>query len=372
MKDNNLLQFEEILKNHRAANHPLFEYLNKKSETGLTAQEYQAFAMNYVARTVWTLPEVAAAGAEAAQDFRVKATAYSSATFFEEGGGGKPKKVHSKLMMDAINYHGKAVYGKEFQEIDAKKILDITRAAYEAMQAQAFNTLDDSLKKIISDLGIFNFEATNKNINQVIKEYLPNKEEIQSGEMVNPHYMSVALSMISELKKMGIHDNVISYGFEQLAVMKSQERGKLQGCAYAHEGLADDMMLNVFKIMRSGAEKYKSGRREFDKKVYPYFSAHGDYYAMADGTLEVNAGGGVEAVHARREREKIEELPEEYIKSALKGATEFADRQASVWDGILESMNQASKGQEQKNQGVESWISRIKITPNSFEKVSHL
>lgn len=351
--------FQTLLTTHPAAKHPFFDFLNEKAAIGLSASEYNAFAINYAARTAWTIPEVAAAGLQAAIDFRVKATAYSAATLFEEGGEGNPEKAHSMLMQNALNYHGKAVYGDDFNPVDIKKILDVTSAAYFATQAMAFQALDDTAVQQLKQRGIFDFSAIDARLNRTISDYLPGTDTILSSDNAKPHYAGVALALISELKSMGVCDEVIAYGFEQMDVMRSPVRGKLAGTAFAHEGFADGMMLQVFKILQASMDKYPGGKEEFDDNVYEYFSAHGDYYAMARGDFEVNQGSGVEAVHAKREIEKIKELSPEMLEAAYKGAEQFAERQSYVWDAIMRAMIEAAKENTQE-QTIGKWAEVIK------------
>ena len=43
---------------------------------------------------------------------------------------------------------------------------------------------------------------------------------------------------------------------------------------------------------------------------------------------------GVDEVHAERERAKLRALKPNQLPTALRGAMDFSDRNANVWDGI--------------------------------------
>lgn len=339
--NHNISDFQALLSQHPAADHPFFSYLVSKAETGLNASEYQAFATNYIARTIFTIPEVAAAAYRSSTDLRFKGVSYGALTLNEEGGKGIQKKNHAVLMVKAINHHGEVVYGKDYKPVDAERILGLFRLMHDSANLTSIENLEGDItkSKFVAQLA----EEKQRNVN-LRNDLLKNDfSELLPADQKKGNYQT-SLKAGLELMSLGVCKEVISYGIDQLKIIDSDAPGKIAGCAFAHEGLADNMMLHVFKIMYPQAEKYPGGKNEFNKKVYPYFSAHGDYKKMVKEGLQANTGDGVEAEHARREVAKIKEVisrGDEFASNAYEGAKDFADRQNNVWNGIMFHMQNA-------------------------------
>jgi hypothetical protein len=339
--------FKHLLAEHPQRAHPFFRYLNEKAERGLTVEEYQALAVNYIARTLFTIPEVVGAVQNAALDLRKAGTTSGALSLFDEVGEGDVKKNHVWMMVNAINYHGKAVYGDKYKTVNPKHLMDIIKLAHHAAAA---NSLEKTVPigvlvtpgSVVADMYETKREfmgRQNRRIARQLQDVAPGKK--LSYPISNTQYESSALA---ELARRGVCKEVVDYGIQQLKAIASEKDGKMAGYAYAHESLADEVMLGIFKILYNDVRKYKDGEAEFNREVYPYFRAHGDYKAMARGEIKVGEGGGTEALHAQREEKKLHEIINRgpvVTKNAYQGAEEFIDRQERVWDGIMSSMKAA-------------------------------
>ena len=394
--------FEKLLTDNNAKQPDFFAYLDKKSENGLTAKEYQSFAVNFIARTLFTVPEVAASTYRAATDLRMTGVSLGAKTLFEEAGK-NPEQNHAALLVKAINYHGTSVYGQKYEPINPKEIMDLFKLLYDsgnvASIKQIAGDIDKSKfvarivsakEKAIDQRFCFTHHMDNSLLDacsQAVRGYKitrppadaesiemdkrhqeyserPNgsswtdeerkalrqiinrrEEKILEYQDENKDYINMTRTALMLAKK-GVCPEVINYGIDQLQIMDSEAKGKLAGCAFAHEGLADNMMFHIFKILYADVKKYKGGEDEFNREVYPYFSAHGDYKTMAKGEIEVNKGKGVEDIHASREIEKISELLHDYdtvAQNAYDGAKEFIARQNAVWNGMMQAMERTHR-----------------------------
>ena len=95
------------------------------------------------------------------------------------------------------------------------------------------------------------------------------------------------------------------------------------------------MIYKMFRIMYAHINRYTS-KADFEKTVYPYYSAHGNYMEMYHGGKQ--SDDGVEVVHAQRELTKLAQLDSESLDAAWMGANDFADRNVRIWDGLLRAL----------------------------------
>ena len=100
----------DIFKNHPAINHPLFSYLAEQSNSGFNKMQYAIFYTNFLFRTKETIPSVALALARAALEGDNSTVAMHGKNLGDETGYGNPDNVHSQLLMDTHNAHGKRVF----------------------------------------------------------------------------------------------------------------------------------------------------------------------------------------------------------------------------------------------------------------------
>ncbi|HWB09539.1 MAG TPA: hypothetical protein VG826_09955 [Pirellulales bacterium] len=101
---------EELLKEHRQELEGILDALKR---IYFQKSRYECFVVNYAARTMLTLPSVFANCLDAALDLDATRAAFGAQTAAEEGGNGRPDKVHPVLMMNALNAHGHACYGTD-------------------------------------------------------------------------------------------------------------------------------------------------------------------------------------------------------------------------------------------------------------------
>lgn len=336
LQDPRLDRFQTLLLEHRSASHALFPTLIELAERGsLTADGYRVFVANLAARTMLTLPEIHASCVQASLDLDRVRTAFGVMTGAEEGGSGKPNAVHTVLMMNALNGHGRVVFG--LPPIDLARLMAAVRLAYAVNQLESFVSAvgdpDGAAGQRLRQSAIFDYPGTLRLAGQL------------SGRC---GYSMTQPSVREDLRRLGeistrvlgeyaIVPETIDYCDRQLSVLTDPRPGYLQGVGFAHEGLADGMIFRIFLIVYAGLHHYGS-ENEFMDLVYPYFRAHGDYLAIVRGGLARD--DGVEAVHARREFAKLAELDDESLSAAWEGANEFADRNARVWDGILNCVTQ--------------------------------
>ena len=287
--------------------------------------------LNIATRTMMSLPEIHACCIQASLELDPLRTAYSVMTGAEEGGFGKPNEVHSILMMNALNYHGKIIFGLE--PINLKYLMALIRFLYTIKKISA-------LQKIESKYSGLNYELE-------LAEFIDKSELIDTslrmGAITNMEIIADDLTTISKLEKLekAIYTKLfslkvlietINYCLAQLAVLSNMKAGYLQGVGFAHEGLADGMINKMFRVLYSQINKYSS-HQEFTENVYQYFSAHGNYIDVYNGLCDFSEG--VEVTHAQRELEKLMQLDKQALNVAWLGANDFANRNVLIWDGML-------------------------------------
>ncbi len=335
--DNRLQPFRELLDTYRAKyDQSLGAIVEKYEHTGLTGEEYRIFRANYLARTMFTMPEAVAATLQACLDFSPKRTVYGAMTVIEEGGEGKIDQLHPSLMMQSLNAHGIEAFGLE--SLDVKELMQLIRLLDNLCQSIALEntvgSLSDHDKQILLDSGTIDVDGLKVQCQrQAIKLGILNKSD---STIAQDTLSAIQASVLRRFKEIGVTPEIIDYGLGQLRAMRNSEPGYIEGVAYAHEGLADNVMYDVFRILYADKEKYKCPEN-FMKETYPYFAVHGDYISMIGG--KPNPGDGVEALHALREIEKILELPPEDHEAALRGAHGFAVRNERGWKGLENAMN---------------------------------
>ena len=115
-----LNEIADIFQSHPATNHQLFSYLKDQSDTGFNKFQYAIFYNNFLFRTKETIPSVALALARAALEGDNATVAMHGRNLGDETGHGNPDHVHSQLLMDTHNFHGKRVF-----DIDPITIQDL-------------------------------------------------------------------------------------------------------------------------------------------------------------------------------------------------------------------------------------------------------
>lgn len=326
-----LLKFETLVREHKSANHPLFvEIEDAAIEGSLTSEIYQQFAINIATRTMLSLPEIHACCIQASLDLDPLRTAYSVMTGAEEGGFGKPKEVHTVLMMNSLNYHGKIVFGLE--PIKLQELMALVRLVYSSNKFINYLNLK-SICVDIQESQLSKFIDTDELIDTCKRMlYITGlKWENKSWKSVEDVVLLNKMAYQTLLEKNVLRET-IDYCIAQLDVLVNMKTGYLQGVGFAHEGLADGMINKMFRILYAQVNAYSSPE-DFMLNVYPYFSAHGNYIDVYLGLAENSEG--VEVTHAQRELEKLAQLDSEALNSAWIGANDFANRNARIWDGIM-------------------------------------
>jgi len=105
-----LNEIADIFQRHPATNHPLFSYLKDQSDTGFNKLQYAIFYNNFLFRTKETIPSVALALARAALEGDNATVAMHGRNLGDETGHGNPDHVHSQLLMNTFNEHGKRIF----------------------------------------------------------------------------------------------------------------------------------------------------------------------------------------------------------------------------------------------------------------------
>jgi hypothetical protein len=340
MSANDLSRFEDLIKEHRSAWHPLFSHVEAAAQAGCLAPDaYALFAVNIAARTMLSLPEIHACCIQAALDLDPLRTAYSVMTGAEEGGFGKPRKVHTVLMMDALNHHGRVVFG--LPEVHLGYLMALVRLAHASRQYRCFLEIENSvaanIREQLRDGGLWDAAEILHICRRMAAQaglLLP-EESARRVEL----FIRLEREAIDRLTKEKVLPETIDYCLAQLDVLNKTRAGYLQGVGFAHEGLADGMIYKMFRILYCQIDRYQS-RDDFLKQVYPYFSAHGNYMDVFHGEAENT--DGVEVIHAQRELAKLNSLDHEALEAAWKGANEFADRNVRIWDGLLNALKESS------------------------------
>lgn len=325
-----VVQFKKLIKEHKSANHSVFDKIEDlvlKDE--LTKEQYYLFAVNIATRTMMSLPEIHACCIQASLDLDPLRTTYSVMTGAEEGGSGNPKEVHSVLMMNALNYHGKVVY--QMEPINLKYLMSLTRLVYYSQKLFCFYKLEAKYNGIGNDLISCSFI----NIDE-IKEIcirMAKKSTIEANFDSLKEVKKAEEIAFNKLIQHGVLKETIDYCLEQMAVLINMKTGYLQGVGFAHEALADGMIDKMFRILYPQVNKYNN-YNDFIENVYPYFSAHGNYLEVYNGASE--EAEGVEVTHALREIEKLNQLDKEALKTAWIGANNFANRNVKIWDSMMD------------------------------------
>ncbi len=333
MKDTRLERFTQIIENHMSSKHPLFDVLEDAArESSVTTELYSIFAVNIATRTMLSLSEIHACCIQASLDLNPLRTAYGVMTGAEEGGSGKPSEVHSTLMMNALNYHGQVVFN--MKPIDVQYQMALIRLLHITGKYKVINKLEESypgISVMLKDTNIFDtskIQPTFERLCYYTKLIPPPDFESDKTELEN-----FRKAIEYAIYKTGVVKATVDYCLEQLEVLNNPLEGYLQGVAYAHECLADGMIYKMFCILFAQIDRYKD-ESEFLNIVYPYFSAHGNYMDVYNGSSEETEG--VEATHALREFEKLSELDDSALQFALKGADDFANRNTKIWDELLQ------------------------------------
>jgi len=334
-----LERFVSLISEHKSANHQLFTALEEAAiEGNLTKELYHLFAVNIAARTMLSLPEIHACCIQASLDLDPLRTSYSVMTGAEEGGSGKPKEVHTVLMMNALNYHGKTVFG--LQPLNLKYFMSLVRLLHASKKYKQFLKLKESCSGISDEIlsPFVNREELIdicKRTSILAEIQLPNEpwETLLDIEKVEKeaHRHLLTANVLQE---------TIDYCLAQLDVLTNMKTGYLQGVGFAHEALADGMINKMFRIMYAQINRYPS-EDDFMQNVYPYFSAHGNYIEVYNGLSENSEG--VEVTHAQRELEKLSQLDNEAMSVAWIGTNDFANRNVRIWDGLMNAIESKIK-----------------------------
>ena len=334
-----LTPFRELVQNHPVMRPPLFPYLAEKAlKDDLTAEAYQIVATNLAAKTGLTLPRILVAAAEGARALEPKITAFTTKTAVEEAGGGKPKHVHTLLMMQALNYHGKVAF--DLPTLNLKEIQELQVVLDNATRLLTFQTsiegLDAALMRDIELIsGLDGLEISTLKLAKKLAFVDQKTLRLDKSDLLR-----IQADATATLMELRVLPEVIAYGQEELYAQRTGRVGYIQGVTFAGEAVADDMLSNLFKIMYKDLGKYKAPRgqndlpEDFARYVLPYFAAHGEYLADVQGR-ETADDKQTEVIHAQREFAKLSSLDMEERAEALQGAQDFADRNLNVWNGIL-------------------------------------
>ena len=339
MKNDNLSPFRQLLQNHPVMHPPLYPYLAEKSLTnGLTADAYKIVVTNLAAKTGLTLLRILIAAAEGARELDPKITAYTVITALEEAGDGKPKHVHTLLMMKSLNYHGKIVFN--MPTINLKDIQNLQILLDNIDRLLTFQVSTAGLNaNLVQDIQLI----SNLDGLEAATLKLAKKQELTDQSMLRlkqGDLKRIKADATAALVELGVLPEVIAYGQEELYAQRTGRAGYIQGVTFAGEAVADDMLLNLFKIIFKDIEKYQASceqselPEDFERYVLPYFAAHGEYLAHIQGREAIEEKQ-TEVIHAQREFAKLSRLDTESRAEALQGARDFADRNLNVWNGIL-------------------------------------
>lgn len=332
-----LQPFTELLRHYRALyDDSLGAIARKYEKTGFTAEQYRIFRANYIARTMFTMPEAVAATLQACLDFAPLRTVYGALTVIEEAGEGKADQLHPHLMMQSLNAHGAEAFGLE--PIDGRELMRLIRLLDNVQQAIAWEKtvgdLPERDKAVLRESGAFDVDGLRDQCRRQAVQ-LGILGESAAAPALNS-LLLIEVSVLHRFRELGVITEIIDYGLGQLRAMRNAEPGYIEGVAYAHEGLADEVMYDVFRLMHADREKYRNPAN-FMQEMYPYFAVHGEYLAMIGGMP--NPGDGVEALHALRETEKILELPPEDRDAAMRGARAFAVRNEAGWKALQKALD---------------------------------
>jgi hypothetical protein len=339
MHQNDLAPFHELLHTHPVTRPPLFRYLAEQAVQGtLTGEAYRTVATNLAVKTGLTLPRILVAAAEGAQALDPTITALTTQTAVEEAGSGEPREVHTLLMIRALNYHGKVVFGlpplklKDMQELqvllDHSTRLLAFRVLTAGLEAATVRRLED-----ISSLDGLESVTLRRAQRQ---GFIGQKgQQLQHDDL---EYIQA--SVLATLMEQGVLPEVIDYGQQELYAHRTGRVGYIQGVTFAGEAVADEMLFSLFQVMYKDLDHYR-GRigqyglpEDFVCHVLPYFAAHGEYLAMVQGHATAD-DKKTEVIHAQRELAKLSCLDTEARTQALHGAQDFADRNLRVWNGML-------------------------------------
>ena len=334
-----LTPFRELVQNHPAMRPLLYPYLAEQSlKNGLTAQAYQIVVTNLAAKTGLTLPRILVAATEGARALDPKITAYTTRTALEEAGDGEPKHVHTLLMMRALNYHGKVAF--DLPTLNLKEIQELQIVLDNATRLLTFQISTEGL-----DAGLVRDIELSSDLDglEAATLKLAKKQgfaDQQTLRLDKSDLQCIQADATATLMELGVLPEVIAYGQEELYAQRTERVGYIQGVTFAGEAVADDMLLNLFKVMYKDLGKYKAScgqndlPEDFERYVLPYFAAHGEYLANVQGREAVE-DKQTEVIHAQREFAKLSRLDMESRAEALQGARDFADRNLRVWNGIL-------------------------------------
>lgn len=337
MPDHDLSRFTTLINEHRSALHPLFSYIESAALSGsLTSDAYLLFSTNIASRTMLSLPEIHACCIQASLDLDPLRTAYSVMTGAEEGGFGKPHKVHTILMMNALNYHGRVVFG--LTALDIRDFMARVRLLYTARRLRSLLELESSgntgICHRLQQCGLLDSSELAHTCRRLASvAHVPSHDDVW-GDACG--IKRIEDQVLDSLIRSKVLPETIDYCLAQLEVLGKTRAGYLQGVGFAHEALADGMIYKMFRILYAQIDRYAS-RQEFMEHVYPYFAAHGDYIGVFDGVAENTEG--VEVIHAQRELAKLGRLDSESLDAAWTGANAFADRNVRIWDGLMNALD---------------------------------
>ncbi len=103
-----------IIKNHRALNHTLFEYLKDEARVGYTSRQFDIYRCNFFYRTSNTIPCIARLVAAAAANLDIDTLASAGKNLYEETGSGDPTKAHCYLLETSHNSHANHIFGLDY------------------------------------------------------------------------------------------------------------------------------------------------------------------------------------------------------------------------------------------------------------------
>jgi hypothetical protein len=308
----------------------VFGQICSRVEAGsFTKDNYDCFAANYAARTSLTLPVVFANCLDAAISLHRTRTSYGALTANEESGEGKPGNVHSTLMVDALNAHGKACY--ESLKIEPNDIILPMRLWHIAQQLikaeRALRRRGTRAAEGLKKVGLVDLEGKRDLCLHLARSCNVPDVKDTPGPTDLKGYKRAALE---QLKRKLICKCTRNYFGFQMRAIYSPRPGYIQGVGYALEGLADTSMELICHFFLATKDK-RNGRAAGDKYdenlwrlvVYPYFAAHGSYW---EERLGKSPSPGVEQEHEKREVEKLKELDKTLLSNAYAGAEGFAQQ----------------------------------------------
>jgi hypothetical protein len=140
---NNIFEsYDKKLKSHRAINHDLFNYLNKKRNIGFTQGQYKTYRDNFLLRTFNTISSVAKVVIAAAKYIDYPTLAEIGKNLYQETGEGNYENSHLYLLEKSHNVHGQKIFNlppislvnvsnSEFVVTHNKEFLDVQNRLYE-------------------------------------------------------------------------------------------------------------------------------------------------------------------------------------------------------------------------------------------------